>query len=349
MRTLIAAAVALVVVSTAHRLVSAQAPPPPPRSNPVIKLLEQGKPAFSIWGNYIGVGKDYHAAVTLQNNRNYDFILYDLEHDPFDIEGLSQFLRALLDPAAIARDGVSVVKPVIVRIPPNGREIHQNQWMVKQILDTGVAGLMFPHIETPEQAINAIKAVRYPQPATAPNVQPEGLRGASNAIAARYWGMSGREYERRSDVWGLSPDADMLVIMIIENRLGVDNVRDIARALRDAHVKVILWAGGGDMSLSVRTRREIDASRPRQGDRGRQGVRPARGHQRHYRFPETLRPGCSRVLRHRSAVRRHGAAPHGGAAQGRRTVAEAACPSFLKSRPCAGCWNRRCRARGSGA
>jgi len=262
MRTLIAAAVALMVVSTTRPLLNAtdsvsnrresvaQAPTPPPRSNAVIELLAQNKPVFSIWGNYIGVGKDYHAAVTLQNNRNYDFILYDLEHDPFDVEGLSQFLRALLDPAAIAREGVSVVKPVVVRIPPNGREIHQNQWMVKQILDTGVAGLMFPHIETPEQAINAIKAVRYPQPANAANVEPEGLRGASNAIAARYWGMSGREYERRSDVWGLSPDADMLVIMIIENKLGVDNVREIARAIRDAHAKVILWAGGGDMSLS---------------------------------------------------------------------------------------------------
>jgi 4-hydroxy-2-oxoheptanedioate aldolase len=109
---------------------------------------------------------------------------------------------------------------------------------------------MFPHIETPEQAIDAIKAVRYPQPARAPHVEPEGLRGASNAIAARYWGMSSRDYERRSDVWGLSPDADMLIILIIENKLGVDNVREIARTLRDAHVKVILWAGGGDMSLS---------------------------------------------------------------------------------------------------
>jgi 4-hydroxy-2-oxoheptanedioate aldolase len=250
MRTLLATAVVGIVVFTALPLVSAQAPAAPTRANPVIKLLEQGKPAFSIWANYIGVGKDYHAAVTLQNNKNYDFILYDLEHDPLDVEGLSQFLRALLDPAAIARDGVSVVKPVIVRIPPNGREIHQNQWMVKQILDTGVAGLMFPHIETPEQAINAIKAVRYPQPANAPNVQPEGLRGASNAIAARYWGMSSRDYERRSDVWGLSPAADMLIILIIENKLGVDNVREIARTLRDAHVKVILWAGSGDMSLS---------------------------------------------------------------------------------------------------
>jgi 4-hydroxy-2-oxoheptanedioate aldolase len=225
-------------------------PSPPPRSNPVIALLEQGKPAFSIWANYIGVGNDYHAAVTLQNNRNFDFIIYDLEHDPLDVEGLSRFLRALLDPAAIARDGVSATKPVVVRIPPNGREIRHNQWVVKQILDTGVAGLMFPHIETAEQALDAISATRYPQPPTAPNVRPEGLRGASNAIAARYWGMNGREYERRSDVWGLQPGADMLVILIIENKLGVENVRDIARALRDAHVKCILWAGGGDMSLS---------------------------------------------------------------------------------------------------
>jgi 4-hydroxy-2-oxoheptanedioate aldolase len=250
MRRLTLAAALVAAASAQWTQVAAQRTAPPPRANPVIKLLEQGKPAFSIWANYIGVGNDYHAAVTLQNNPNYDFILYDLEHDPLDVVGLSQFLRALLDPALIAKEGLSATKPVIVRIPPNGREIHQNQWMVKQILDTGVAGLMFPHIETAEQAINAVKAVRYPQPAGAPNVEPEGLRGASNAIAARYWGMSSRDYERRSDVWGLQPDADMLLILIIENRKGVENVRDIARTLKAAHVKVILWAGGGDMSLS---------------------------------------------------------------------------------------------------
>jgi 4-hydroxy-2-oxoheptanedioate aldolase len=251
MRRLVAAAGTALLAFMALEHPRAQAPAPlPPRSNPVIRLLEQGKPAFSIWANYIGVGRDYHAAVTLQNNRNFDFIIYDLEHDPLDVEGLSQFLRALVDPAAVAREGVSATKPVIVRIPPNGREIHHNQWMVKQILDTGVAGLMFPHIETAEQAINAVKATRYPQPANAPNVEPEGLRGASNAIAARYWGMSGREYELRSDVWGLRPEADMLVLLIIENKLGVENVRDIARALRHARIKCVLWAGGGDMSLS---------------------------------------------------------------------------------------------------
>lgn len=241
---------AVFLLAAAWLRVEAQTSTPAPRANPVIRLLEEHKPAFSIWANYLGVGNDYHAAVTLQNNRNYDFILYDLEHDPLDVVGLSHFLRALLDPAQIAREGVSVTKPVIVRIPPNGREITQNQWMIKQILDTGVAGLMFPHIETPEQAIDAVTAVRYPQPASAPNVQPEGVRGASNAIAARYWGMSSREYEKRADVWGLQPGADMLLILIIENKLGVENVRAIARTLKDANVKAVLWAGGGDMSLS---------------------------------------------------------------------------------------------------
>ena len=51
-------------------------------------------------------------------------------------------------------------------------------------------------------------------------------------------------------MWGLRPDADMLILLIIENKLGVENVRDIARALKAANIKCVLWAGGGDMSLS---------------------------------------------------------------------------------------------------
>jgi 4-hydroxy-2-oxoheptanedioate aldolase len=115
MRSLIVTAAAVTLVSAALPLMRAQTSAPPARSNPVITWLEQGKPVFSIWANYIGVGKDYHAAVTLQNNPNYDFILYDLEHDPLDVNGLSEFLRALLDPAAIAREGVSVTKPCSTR------------------------------------------------------------------------------------------------------------------------------------------------------------------------------------------------------------------------------------------
>ncbi len=42
----------------------------------------------------------------------------------------------------------------------------------------------------------------------------------------------------------------MLVLLIIENKLGVENVRKIARTLKAANIKCVLWAGGGDLSLS---------------------------------------------------------------------------------------------------
>ena len=72
MRKLLATALAVGAAFAAVPLVVAPTAAPAPRSNPVIRLLEQSKPVFSTWANYIGVGKDYHVAVTLQNNKNYD-------------------------------------------------------------------------------------------------------------------------------------------------------------------------------------------------------------------------------------------------------------------------------------
>jgi 4-hydroxy-2-oxoheptanedioate aldolase len=220
----------------------------PIRTNPVIKLLEADKPAFSVWVNYYGVGSDYQTATAAQSNPNYDFLLYDLEHNPFDTGHLQAFLQNLLDPAAIATGGVSATKPVIVRIPANGREM--NEWVVKQVLDTGVSGLMFPHIETREQALNAVRASRYPQKPGALDFEPEGKRGFSNAPPARYWGLGMYEYNEQADIWKLDPNGNLLLIFIIENQLGVENVRDIARALNEANVGCILWAGGGDLMMS---------------------------------------------------------------------------------------------------
>jgi 4-hydroxy-2-oxoheptanedioate aldolase len=58
-------------------------------------------------------------------------------------------------------------------------------------------------------------------------------------------------------VWGLQPGADMLVILIIENKLGVENDRAIARTLKEANIKAVLWAGAGDMSVSYGRDQEL--------------------------------------------------------------------------------------------
>ena len=66
----------------------------------------------------------------------------------------------------------------MVRIPPNARE--RNQWVIKQALDTGVYGLVLPHLSTVEDAQAAVAAARYPQ---VPGVQdPTWTAGRDFAI-----------------------------------------------------------------------------------------------------------------------------------------------------------------------
>ncbi|MFJ5265635.1 aldolase/citrate lyase family protein [Streptomyces sp. NPDC088387] len=218
------------------------------RVNPLIDLLEADKPVFSVWVNYYGVSADHQVAATAQANPSYDFYLYDLEHQPYDVERLRRFLQDLLDPDVLATQGRAAIKPVIARIPSAGREL--NSWVVKQVLDAGVAGLMFPHIETAEEALAAVAAARYPQKPGAPDYEPEGRRGFSPAVPARYRGVDQLAYVERSDIWGLDPNGELVLIFIIESRKGIQNVHSIAKALHDAGVKAILWAGGGDLALS---------------------------------------------------------------------------------------------------
>jgi 4-hydroxy-2-oxoheptanedioate aldolase len=221
------------------------------RTSPLVALLEDDKPTFALWVNYYGVGADYQTAASAQANKNYDFLLYDLEHQPYDLGQLRRFLWDLIDPAEVAAHGRGAIKPVIARLPPNGREL--NEWVTKQVLDTGVAGIMMPHTETAEQALSVVAAARYPQKPAATDFLPEGHRGFSPAVPQRYWGfapMQVDEYLDAVDVWGLDPAGELVLVFIIESKLGVENIREIARALSEANVKAILWAGGGDLSLS---------------------------------------------------------------------------------------------------
>ena len=52
-----------------------------------------------------------------------------------------------------------------------------NQWIAKQVLDSGVYGIVWPHVSTVEEARNAVVACRYPRPKDAPLYEPAGQRG----------------------------------------------------------------------------------------------------------------------------------------------------------------------------
>jgi len=132
-----------------------------PRLNGVIKALEQGKPAFTSFCQ-----ADPETAVAMTTAK-YDGIVFEMEHNPWDIRALRDSLQYMLNRGQIARSG-SVAPSVtpMVRIPPNGAE--KAQFQAKQALDLGAYGIVWPHISTVDEAHNAVASCRYPRLKGAP-------------------------------------------------------------------------------------------------------------------------------------------------------------------------------------
>ena len=114
-----------------------------PRLNGVIRALEAGQHALTCFSP-----PDVESAIALATAK-YDAVVYEMEHNAYDIRAFRDCLQYMLNRRQIAQSGslAPAVTPM-VRIPPNGDE--KNQWLAKQALDLGVYGVLWPHISTVE-------------------------------------------------------------------------------------------------------------------------------------------------------------------------------------------------------
>ena len=217
-----------------------------PRLNKVIELIEQGRCAF---GPFTPAGSIPDAVWIAASG--FDAAVFELEHNPFDLTDLKISLQFLLDRRQILEAGTlaPAVAP-FVRLPINGRE--RNQWIVKQALDIGVYGIVFPMINTPEDAIAAIQAARYPQARGVADQEPRGQRGHAPGQALRYWGLSQAEYFDRADVWPLDPDGEILPLLQCETIEGVDNLPRILDALDNKPGLILISESDLSVSLGLR-------------------------------------------------------------------------------------------------
>ncbi|MEM5311113.1 aldolase/citrate lyase family protein [Paraburkholderia sp. JHI869] len=211
------------------------------RLNGIIRAFESGKPAFAAFSKL-----DKQTAIEM-SEAPYDGIVFEMEHNPYDVAALGDALQYMLNRKQIAESG-SVAPRVtpIARIPANGAEM--NQAFAKQVLDRGVYGVVWPHIATVEQAYNAVASCRYARPKHAPLYEPKGVRGDGPANAARYWGLSMQEYYEKADVWPLAPQGEILVGLMCESTQAIGNLDDIL-----ANVPGIgfILIGEGDLSQEL--------------------------------------------------------------------------------------------------
>ena len=219
-----------------------------PRLNGAIRALEQGKPAFTTFSPpEVGMAQVINAAP-------YDGVVFEMEHNPYDIRVLRDCMQYMLDRRQILKAGsIAPAVAPMVRIPPNGGEM--NQWFAKQVLDIGVYGVIWPHVSTVEEARNAVAACRYPRPPSAPYFEPAGQRGDAPKNCAPYWGLTQQEYYTRADVWPLNPQGEILVVIMCEEVVAIKNLPKMLKEVPGIGVVLI---GEGDLSQDLGFPRQYD-------------------------------------------------------------------------------------------
>ena len=142
-----------------------------PRLNAAIRALESGKPAFVTFSPAeIGAAQAIGAAA-------YDGVVFEMEHNPYDIRQLRDCMQYMLTGAQIAEVGHARAGGDAVRA-------HPAEWRRDQPVDRQ-AGARYRRLRhrlaachrTVEEARNAVQACRYPRPREAAYYEPAGQRG----------------------------------------------------------------------------------------------------------------------------------------------------------------------------
>jgi len=209
--------------------------------NPVIAKLAEGK---TVYGLITGDLSLANARETAQ--APVDFVYVDMEHNPLDFPALNIFLLGMTDRGLVLKKGnLQPNVALFARFPP---EADQSHWVVKQALDIGLMGVIFNGVDSKEQALLAVRSMRYPQLKGSPHMEPAGIRGYGPGSATWLWGLSAAEYERHADLWPLNPDGDLLATIMIESVEGLKRLDEIASV---PGVGALFLGAGADLSRSL--------------------------------------------------------------------------------------------------
>jgi 4-hydroxy-2-oxoheptanedioate aldolase len=227
----------------------AQAPAKPKHINRAIELLADKQPIYYT-GSHSGTTGSFDQGV--KDAQTYaDYISYDMEHAPFDVKGLADYMNGLVK-GGPTKSGHRT-PAVIVNVPVNGLDeasVRANAWMFQQVLATGVHGVLLTHADDPGAVRAFVEAIRFPihQQGVGVNGLKEGRRGVhGNPTASAIWGVSQAEYLQKADAWPLNPNGELLLGVKLEDKYALKNAE---ANLQVPGIAFAEW-GPGDMAISL--------------------------------------------------------------------------------------------------
>jgi len=218
--------------------------------NPVISLLEQGQPVFGVYAPRPPRGRGGRAATQPTGptptpaDLAADAVAYrdtDFLFDGSMEGGLERALPAFTaftagwaeaDPL-LPGPPPRLTHPLIVKSPELYEGVAAD---IREQLDLGVSGIMFPQVESAEELRAGLAAMRF---RSAGGTRPDDDVGE----AAARWGMSADEYRRKADLWPLNPEGELINWTIVESKEGLAHLREIAAVPGIG----VLWPGAGTL------------------------------------------------------------------------------------------------------
>jgi len=146
-------------------------------TNAFLAAIREGRQQIGLW---VSMANNYSAEVVA--SAGYDWLLVDMEHAPSDMSTVLGQLQAIAPHGSTA----------IVRPPWN------DTVMVKRLLDVGAPGLLFPMVQSVDEAQAAVAACRYP---------PNGVRGVAGSIRANNFG-------RITDYYANADDQTAVIVQV---------------------------------------------------------------------------------------------------------------------------------------
>ena len=237
-----------------------------PRINRAIELLGQGQAIY-----YVGAhtGHVLTVAQGIEDSKTWaDYINVGMEHGAFDMTGLAEYMKGLVD-GGPTRSGHRA-PTVIVEAPVNGIDedhVRYNAWQFRQILGRGAHGILLCQAETAGAVRAFVESCRYPhhlegvdpslpspldrmkgwtgRPETGLSV---GTRGrGSEATAAPIWGISEADYRELADPWPLNSRGELLLGVKLESPEGIAHCEEILATPGLGFAEL----GPGDLSLAL--------------------------------------------------------------------------------------------------
>ncbi|MCY3612509.1 MAG: aldolase/citrate lyase family protein [Gemmatimonadetes bacterium] len=145
------------------------------------QLLADGQAVFGVFSGPTNAEQ----GALMGQNRELDFVFYSLESGPFDIMSTKVYMSGIVEGS-----GTEVPHPLILRVPPIRNGVDAAGANVAEALEAGVAAIVFPHVESAEDA----------------------------AVAVSVMG---------DELWPGNPAGSLLSILIVEDRSGVERVDEI--------------------------------------------------------------------------------------------------------------------------